>query len=196
LSVHIANANFKNGYRVLVLNGSPKSDSFTWQLAERFLKAARQAASIKIYNAYDIAANACVDCGYCKSNRACKFSDLNEFYSDFESFDLIVFSTPVYNLSFPAPLKAIIDRLQLYYNARFSRGEKPAIAKKRKAVIISTCGGSDDAGFKIIEKQLKAAFTVLNIELAGTVFKTCTDNEKIGEEDLQKASKLALTIFE
>lgn len=38
-----------------------------------------------------------------------------------EDADAVIVATPVYNLSFPAPMKALFDRFQRYYEAHFRR---------------------------------------------------------------------------
>lgn len=50
--------------------------------------------------------------------------------------DVVVVATPVYGLSFPAPLKAVFDRTQQYYEAYVSRHIKHPFEKPKKAFIV------------------------------------------------------------
>lgn len=61
----------------------------------------------------------------CEYHDGCSNKDLDIFFEDFEDADYIAFFTPVYNNFFPAPIKAILDRFQRYYNARYKRGSNP-----------------------------------------------------------------------
>ena len=97
-------------------------------------------------------------------------------------------ASPVYNLSFPAPLKAVLDRFQRYFEARFSLGKKPAIEKHRKAVLLVSAGANCREGVDIMEKQLRQSFSVMNTDLTDTVSWLCTD----GGEEGWKEAKLAL----
>ena len=195
LSARTVNMSLKNNAKILVIYSSPKKEGNTKKLLDAFLAECPNSAQIKTYSAFELNAKPCIDCGFCKQNNSCKFDDLNEFYLDFEQADLIVFATPVYNYSFPSPLKAIFDRFQRYFNARFERDEKPPIKKRRQAVILATCGSDDESGFDIIEYQCKRAFTVLNIELVGKVTAKNIDKNDILVSDIDNSKQLAISIF-
>lgn len=105
----------------------------------------------------------------------CKFGDMDEIDTYLKKSDLLVFASPIYNFSFPAPLKAILDRMQRYFCARFDLNLIPYVKKRKKSVIILTCGSNEILGKEIIEKQLKRVFTVINTELIETVLWTGTD---------------------
>lgn len=194
LSAHIANTGLKDSAKILVITSSPRENGNTAKLLNAFVSQLPKSAWIKTFSAYELNAKPCTDCGYCKQHRACIFDDLNEFLGEFENTDLIIIATPVYNFSFPSPLKAIIDRFQVYYNARFERNERPPIKKRRKAVIVATCGSDDEYGFDVIEYQLKRAFTVLNVELVGMVTAKGMDTQGINDSDILKAKELADSI--
>ena len=100
--------------------------------------------------------------------------DMDEFFRDFENADGIVIATPIYNLSFPAPLKAIFDRTQRYYNARFSLGKRPPIAKHRPAALLMAAGDPHEDG-DIAVKQLCRSFTVTNCTLVDHTICAGTD---------------------
>ena len=90
----------------------------------------------------------------------------------------------------PAPMKALIDRFQRYYEARFRRNMKNPIEKRRKAIIMVTSGSDGEIGYEVIKHQLMQAFTVLNIELCGTMLARNTDKCGIDSTDIGKAEML------
>ena len=75
----------------------------------------------------------CLGCGFCEHKEGCVNSDFDQIDHLLRTCDYLVVASPVYNLSFPAPLKAIFDRTQRYFSARFVRGERPPIAKHKKS---------------------------------------------------------------
>ena len=101
---------------------------------------------------------------------------LDIFFEDFEDADYIAFFTPVYNNFFPAPLKALIDRFQRYYSARFCRGANPPIAKPKKvgAVIVSGSNSRQNADY--MANTLKQCFAVLNGDFRARYYIPDTDS--------------------
>lgn len=149
--------------KVIVIFGAPNTNKTTGHALENYMKKNKIVCDY-FFDCFKSAPLPCCDCGYCKKNSACKFSDLNEFYSNFENADRIIIAFPVYNAGFPAPLKALIDRLQVYYNARFVRNIKPPISKHKSVTIISVCGSNNDYK-SVISAQICPAFTVTNCTL-------------------------------
>jgi len=110
------------------------------------------------------------------------FRDLDDFFGLFITADIIVFASPVYNMSFPAPLKALIDRFQPYYNGYYKNKRVQQIKKRRSAYLLVTSGRGGKESFDIMEKQLKRAFSVLNIEYKKGVLAENTDKRFLSED--------------
>ena len=109
--------------------------------------------------------------------------------------DLLVIATPVYNLSFPAQLKAVIDRFQRYFEARFARGIRPAIATHRDAVLLLTMGRYDPFAVEVCEKTLRQSFSVMNTTLKKTVVLPDTDRADCENSAIfAKAQEIAIEI--
>ncbi|HHW46646.1 MAG TPA: flavodoxin family protein [Clostridiales bacterium] len=158
----------------LVIFGSPHRNGFTAKLLNQFLQK-QNITRYSIFYCYDEAPMPCNDCGACKLQSGCVLPDLKGFYQQFEQSDIVIFATPVYNASFPAPLKSLIDRLQVYYNARFFRGLRPPISKPKQVFILLTCGKATDPT-ELILAQIKPVFTVTNCKLSATVCMAGTDS--------------------
>ena len=111
----------------LILFGSPKRNGNTAQLCGAFLQGLPKNNTVEIVRLFDLNPKPCNDCGYCKASDGCSKKDLDAFMQKFQEADLIVVASPVYLCSFPAPMKALFDRFQRFYCARFRRGiETPA----------------------------------------------------------------------
>lgn len=175
----------------LVLFASPRKNGYTKKLLEAFLDGLDGSYEVKVIDCYKLAPLPCNACGACEKFDACTFHDLDEYDALLNRAELLVFASPVYNLSLPSPLKAIVDRSQRYFSKRFSLGIRPPIKIHKRAVLLLTCGSEDEVGFDIITKQLSRMFTILNTELYASVCMPKTDSI-INTEDFEyKAKKTA-----
>ena len=161
--------------RLLIVNGSPREKGVSAELINQ-VKRYFADCDIVQYDTYKMSPAPCTDCKFCEYHNGCSNKDLDIFFEDFEDADYIVFFSPVYNNFFPAPLKAIIDRFQRYYSARFKRGDKPPI-KKPKRVGAVICSGSNARQWAdYMVSTLKQAFTVLNGEVCSRYYIPNTDS--------------------
>ncbi|MBQ6569761.1 MAG: flavodoxin family protein [Clostridia bacterium] len=181
---------------VLVVFGSPHKDGYTAELMKAFISGLPGGVHIDIVSAFKSKILPCIDCGLCKKKLGCAFEDFDDFDKKFQSADILVIATPVYNMSVPAPLKNILDRTQQYYNARFHLSTR-AVKKHKKAVLLVTSGSKEQDGAMYIKKMLKRMFTVMNTELCGKVYLFGTDrcDEDDLKEALNSARREALSIF-
>ena len=186
----------KETARVLALLASPVAGGRTARLLDAFLSQLPCAAErIDVYRANF---RPCTACGVCKTQEGCAFPDLDRFDRLLRASQLLVVASPVYNLSFPAPMKAVLDRFQRYYEARFSLGLRPPVEKHREAVLLTVSGTEDPDGPALMARQLRMAFSVMNTTLAETVAWTGTDGSGASpgreKEALCRAEKSALAI--
>ncbi|MBO5495121.1 MAG: flavodoxin family protein [Eubacterium sp.] len=163
--------------KMLIINGSPRPDGVCAELIKQ-VTPYFAGCDIKQYDTYKMAPAPCTDCRWCEYHDGCSNPDLNIFFADFEEADYIVFFTPVYNNFFPAPLKAVIDRFQRYYSARFKRGANPPIAKHRRVGLLITSGSNSRQSADYMTSTLKQAFTVLNGEIVSRYYIPNTDSKQ------------------
>ena len=168
--------------KILVIEGSNRPNSYTNEICRSCVNALEN-AEIEIFNTYKTSFHFCNGCNYCEENGKCVHRDLDAFFESFENTDLIIFSSPVYNGGFSSPIKSLIDRFQLYYTSFYKNGKIQAIKKYRKALLVVTAGRSGVEALGYMEKQLKCAFTILNMELKGSVLCSFTDTDP----DIEKA---------
>ena len=155
--------------KIIAISGSPHNDGYSAKMLQCFTElldasSVEHSILIRHYDAFECAFAPCIDCRACREFEGCANDDMDKFFSDFETADGIIFSTPIYNMSFPAPLKAIVDRTQRYYNARFSLGKRPPIDNHRPAALLMSAGSYDEDG-DIVIRQLRRIFTVTNCTL-------------------------------
>ena len=165
-------------HKNLVVFGSPSRDSFTAQLLNEMLE--RLPGGAVIFDCFATPPAPCDGCGRCKTEAGCRHGDLDGFFTPFAEADQVIFAFPVYNNSFPAPLKALIDRFQLFYNARFSRHEKHPVPGRREVTVLLTRGGPQDVS-ELVLAQLRPVFTVTGCVLKRCVVLTDTDRLTPGQ---------------
>ena len=121
---------------ILILTGSPRKGGNSDQLADAFIAGAQQAGHTVVkYVTADKQIKGCRACNTCFSKgAACSFSDdFNELAPLVEKADMLVFTTPLYCFTFPAQLKAAIDKF-----FSFMVGQK--ILKIKDCVLLATAG--------------------------------------------------------
>ncbi len=161
-----------NSFDNLVISGMPSGSVFTKRLLETVIEQLETAPLY--YDTFRSVPLPCDGCGYCKTTPRCKHRDLDDFFADFAKAKHVIFAFPVYNNSVPAPLKALLDRFQQLYYARFVRGERPPISGKRDVTIVMTMGAERNVTPLILE-QLLPIFTICGCRLKTTIVLTETD---------------------
>lgn len=176
---------------ILIIDGSGRKDGFTKQQIE-FLKECIEYENLTVYETFKNKFEFCDGCNFCEINEKCRHRDLDDFFEKFETADLIVFASPIYNGSFSAPLKALIDRFQFYYTYFYKHNKTQKITKRRKALLLATSGRVGEKWLSVMVEQLEFAFSILNIEYIGSALCNFTDTSP----DLKKAEQEIRNIFE
>lgn len=166
--------------KAVVLYGSPHENGHTSQALNSVIKKLNYNFNFEFVNAFKENIKPCIDCGFCKKNPKCIFDDFYKIDKCLRESELIIVATPIYNFSVPAPLKAIIDRTQVYFNMKTKLKINP-FYKQKKAILIVTYGAGDTSCEKIILKQLHLFFILINAKLCKTIFTKNTDNINLTE---------------
>lgn len=175
-----------------ILNASPRKNGFTSQMIDAFLSVCTTDAVI--HNIYDKKIAPCTGCDCCKNSGKCIIKDdMDKITADIFSSDYIVFATPVYNYSFPAPMKAFLDRLQPF----FSDEKYKNPASDRKGFVLASCGKSGKFSLDVIEKQSRIAFSELSASFEGIYMLTNTDDKQdcLQDDEINKVKQLANEFF-
>lgn len=102
------------GKKIVVITGSPRKNGNSFAMTEAFINAAEaKGHSVTRFDAAFKKVGGCHACETCyKTGKACNFDDdFNELAPAILEADAVVFTTPVYWYSFPAQIKAVIDKL-------------------------------------------------------------------------------------
>ncbi|MGI6032208.1 MAG: flavodoxin family protein [Coriobacteriales bacterium] len=176
------------GLEITVLTGSPRKEGNTFALTDAFAEAARKAGhEITRFDTAFMDIKGCKACMGCfKTHSLCvQKDDFSQMTDTIESADVLVFSAPVYFYSFPAQIKAALDRTFCFAGAQRS------LAGKRYAVL-SCCEEADPGVFDGIVKPLERVARLCKWELAGTVLVNSVN--EIGDIDKTDGCKRAAAL--
>lgn len=160
--------------KILIIKGSNRKNGYTSKICDEIKNVAGE-ENVEIFDTFNEDFLPCDGCNYCEEKGKCRHRDLDDFFKRFETVDEIIIVSPVYNGTFSAPVKALIDRFQMYYTWFYKNGRVQKINKRRKGVLIAVSGRDGKEAFQYMKRQLKFAFSILNIEFADSFLCSGTD---------------------
>ncbi len=146
--------------KVLILNGSPKSNGNTMIAVNEMVKVFEaEGVATDIVQVGNEDVRGCVSCGSCGRTGKCAFDDIvNEIAPMFEAADGLVVASPVYYASANATLIACLDRL--FYSSNFDKTMKVGAS-----VVVARRGGCS-ATFDELNKY----FTISGMPVASSQY--------------------------
>lgn len=177
---------------ILVLTGSPRQGGNSDQLADAFIRGIQQAGHTSVkFSTADKHIKGCIDCKTCFSRgSACSIPDDFALLAPLvEQADMVVFATPLYWFTFPAQLKAAMDK---FYS--FLIGKKPL--KVKECVLLVSGGGKELRTYDGIVKSYQLAAEFLHWQDRGVIIVSgLHDKDEILQTDgLQRAEALGKSI--
>lgn len=145
------------GKKTLIFNGSPRRNGDTVSLLRVLTE--ELTGEYRVVDCYRADISPCIDCRSCRKKKHCVLQDgMQEIYGYIEECDSIVIASPIYYSELTGKLLDTASRFQIYYSARFFRGEDPGIRPKKGGVILAGGGDGDPkrpfATAKILLRQL------------------------------------------
>ena len=126
--------------KIVVITGSPRKNGNSFAMTDAFIDAVKKNGhTVTRFDAAAKKVEGCRACDTCfTKGKACSFDDdFNEIAPFIEEADAIIFTMPLYWYSFPAQIKAVIDKLY-----SFCVAEKKIAGKDCAALV---CCEEDDA---------------------------------------------------
>jgi len=128
------------GKNILVLTGSPRKSGNSDMLADAFIKGAEaNGHTVEKFISADYKIGGCLGCEGCWSKNApcIQDDDFNDKLAPLlEKADALVLCMPLYAYTFPAQIKAPLDRL-------FPYGSRPLKVKETALIICGADGGEE-----------------------------------------------------
>lgn len=180
---------------VMTVLGSPRHFGNTAQVLE-WVEAELQAEGHTVDRAniweYEV--------GHCRESHQCRYpesaacgtpDDAAALFERMLDADVVLFASPIFSWGFPAPLKALIDRLYCLSGFHEDPGHAIRLEGKRVALLM-TCGGSEDENRQIMERVYRNMVAFWGAEEAGLWIVTdVTSPEMLGSDIHEKARSFA-----
>ena len=165
--------------KVLALSGSPRPQSFTHRMLERFIEPLKDAAQVSLFVPRKMQIGPCLGCFHCwgkkTPGRCTQQDDFEQILEAYKSCDLVVLAAPLYIFDFPATMKNVLDRFFVTlepdqlpvegggtcHPTRFQR--------ERKALLISSCGFPELSNFDLLREHFRIICRHMGWEKAGEV---------------------------
>ncbi len=131
--------------KVIALLGSPILDGNTARLLDEAIRGAEDAGcEVEKIEVAQMDVLPCMEFFQCKGSETCLIEDgMAEIFQEFREMDGLIVATPVMTMGIPGRLKSFIDRFQVFFMAKYHRGQpfiSPERRKKRKMLFMSIAG--------------------------------------------------------
>jgi multimeric flavodoxin WrbA len=175
--------------KVLALNGSPHMDEGnTAMILNPFLEGMKEAgADAEVFYTRKMKIGPCngdMSCWYVNPGTCGQKDDMQMLLPKLKEADIIVWASPVYYAGVTGPLKNLMDR-QLPLHMQGELG-----SKKRKIVLVSTCGAWELSMFDPLLIQMKTLYNRPDgsSDFAGALLRPMAE----GVKEMVKAGETAL----
>ena len=112
----------------------------------------------------------CQECAGCAQTGICIINDaMQDIYKELDTAEIIILSSPIFFGSLPAQVKAMIDRYQCRWVAKYVLGKKSPPPTKRGFLILVSAANRESF-FKNAESIVKNFFAVLDIEFKASLY--------------------------
>ena len=183
---------------VLGINGSPRAGGNTDVLLDRALKSAKDSgANVEKIVLSGLTFSPCLECDDLKDDGSCIVKDdMQPVYKKIKETDALLVASPVFFGSLSAQTKAMIDRFQCAWRAKYIL--KNDIFRKKKVGAFISVQASDRKDFFENSKAIvKNFFAAINVDYREELF--CQGAEEKGSvskrsDCLRKAEELGRKI--
>lgn len=173
--------------KTVVLFGSPRKNGNTSNIVNGILEKIK--GEVIFIDAYEKNVAPCTDCKHCyEKGKCCIKDDMEEIYLHLEHCEKIIIATPMYFCSIPSPLKAIVDRLQVYWSRKFILKNNSNHIKEKEAVLIITAGSNTEK-FYLVEEMMKDVFSLLKVKSCGNIFISNLDKKTLSKQEVDNLIK-------
>ncbi len=161
--------------RVLAVSMSPRPDGNTEFLLGRVMDGiAETGAQIENIRTHELDIAPCNGCGGCMRTGECVIADsFGDVAEKLVRCDGVIFAAPLYFMNAPARGKALIDRLQSFWNAKHLSGFDRFGSRKRPGLLVSCAGHAFGPGgsdvFRGLEDTMTYVFDALGLVKRGSL---------------------------
>ena len=180
---------------VVGISASPRRGGNTDTLLDEALKGAKAAgASVEKIFLNDLVFKPCQECGGCGRTGRCVIRDgMESVFRSVEASDALIIASPIFFGTVTAQLKAMIDRFQGYWVAKYILKKRLLPGKARKGLFLSAAGSPRRSFFTCAGKVVRNLFATLDMEYSGELFLAGAEDKDAARHD-EKALKRTFSL--
>jgi multimeric flavodoxin WrbA len=163
--------------KVIAFSGSPRKEGNTELLMHRAIEGTGR--DVKVYRLHGMDLHPCRSCGGCDKTGVCIVKDdMARIFEDIRTADRIIVATPIYFMGPSAQLKAMIDRCQAFWCAKYLLKKPiPSGELGRKGLLLMAGGMKRDAGVECTGTICSAFFRTVSVNEHATLSYTGVDEK-------------------
>lgn len=157
--------------KIIAFAASPRKDGNSETLLDEVIKGLRQGGGeVKKFRTHELTFSPCINCGKCSTLGRCVIEDsFQELFDLLIECDGVVFASPLFFMNVPARGKALIDRCQAFWAARYHLKLDLFGGRRRLGLLVSCSGQRYGPGkapvFRGIEDTMTYVFKALGMEM-------------------------------
>ena len=158
---------------VLGLQGSPRKNENTHYLLSAFMEEVQNmGVRTQTIDVCDKNIIACLGCGFCEKKGRCIITNddmTTEMYTLLRRADVIVVATPVFFFNMTSQLKALVDRYQTFWSAKYRLKVKDPLANTRRGFLLSAGGSKGENLFDGLALTTRYFFNAIGAGYSGSL---------------------------
>jgi NAD(P)H-dependent FMN reductase len=184
--------------KITTILGSPKKHGNTAAALAIFEELVSGEHQVERFNMADVEVRGCKGCDTCKKNPdepACiQQDDAETILRSIMEADAVVYASPLYCWSFPAELKALLDRHYCLVTG-YGTPDFASLAAGTRTALLVTCAGPVENNADLIQKTFDRMGNYLQFDLIGNyILPFCTTPDALGEEAKETVKQMAADI--
>lgn len=182
--------------QITTVLGSPRKKGNTAKVLELFEKLMNQQGNkLNRINIVDYEVKGCLGCQACKKVKydpnCVQQDDAVRIFERIMASDAVIFASPLYTYSFPAQMKALIDRQNCLVTGHGTPEYTSLLEGKRTALLV-TCGGPVEENADLIQEAFDRESRYQKMIVFGMyVVPHCTSPDALGDKAMVTAKQMA-----
>jgi len=181
--------------KITTVLGSPKTNGNTAAVLEMFEKKVPPEHRVERFNMVDVKVSGCKGCNACKKNPddpACiQQDDAEKILNSIIAAGAVVYASPLYCWSYPAELKALLDRHYCLVTG-YGTSDFRSLVAGRRASLLVTCAGPVENNADLIQTMFDRMSAFAQLDVVGKyILPGCTVPDALRENAEHIAGRMA-----
>jgi len=181
--------------KITTILGSPKKNGNTAAALKIFEELVSGEHRVERFNTADLEVRGCRGCNACKKHPdqpACiQQDDAEKILNSIIAADAVIYASPLYCWSYPAELKALLDRHYCLVTG-YGTPDFRSLADGTRAALLVTCAGPVENNADLIQTMFDRMAAFAQLDLAGKyILPGCTTADALGDRAREVARRMA-----